>query len=154
MAFFARQFLKCSGDSINFHEMPWSGFNFINYVSYVSIEPEGWLDVINEYLNPYSEDVKLQNLNILYGNYEGTYLVATNGVIAGGWESFWCQQCGSPHLPASCPLDAPAEGEGEGETGTEGETGGESTGGETPSDTTEPAPENTHAPEGDGTATE
>jgi len=149
MAFFARQFLKCSGDSINFHEMPWSGFNFINYVSYVSIDPEPWLDVINEYLNPYSEDVKMQNLSILYGNYEGTYLASTNGVIAGGWESFWCQQCGSPHLPAACPLDAPAEEdpvEGEGETGTEGETGGE----EEPTVTTEPQPETTPAPEGEG----
>lgn len=138
MAFFARQFLKCSGDSINFHEMPWSNFNFINGVSYVTIDPEGWLDVINEYLNPYSEDVKMQNLSILTANYDGTYISATNGVIAGGWESFYCNSCGFGHLPGACADDetgesetGATEGETEGDTGaTEGETGGD-----TPTDT-------------------
>ncbi len=149
MAFFARQFLKCSMDGINFHEMPWSGFNLINYVSYVSIDPEPWLDVINEYLNPYSEDVKMQNLSILSGNYEGTYLTATNGVIAGGWESFWCQQCGSAHLPAACPMDAPAEED----PGAEGDTGTQTPPEETPADTPD-QPENTTepAPEGESTS--
>ena len=149
MAFFARQFLtKCSGDSINFHDMPSSGFNFINGVSYVSIDAEAWVELVNEKLNPYSEAVTLANVNILSGNYSGTYLESTSGVIAGGWESFFCQTCtiangwteAIHHAPGGCPVDEPAEEEsteppaeetpsegGEGESSTEppAEEGGE-----------------------------
>lgn len=116
MAFFARQFLtKCSGDSINFHDMPTSGFNFINGVSYVSIDADAWVELVNEKLNPYSEDVTLANVNILSGNYSGTYLESTSGVIAGGWESFFCQTCTIAngwtktihHTPGACPADEP-----------------------------------------------
>lgn len=138
MAFFARQFLKCSMEDINFHEAPTAGFSMINGVSFVNLEPSGWLEVVNQWLNPYSQDVSLYNMNIISANYDGTYINSTTGVIAGGWESFYCQTCSMAdgwkahwHVPGACP---PADtGEAEGSAGGEVSEGGGSTedGGET-----------------------
>lgn len=109
MAFLARQFLKCSTDAISFHEMPYSNFCMINGNSLVSIDIDPWIEVINEYLNPYTEDVTRANLNILTSNYDGSYLYSTSGVIAGGIDSFYCSMCGHGHAPGGCPTSEPDE---------------------------------------------
>ena len=68
IAYYAEAFLKLSGDSIRFHTLPCTGAN-IRGGSYVSINLQEWLDMINTYFNPYNQDVKQENLNILmYAN--------------------------------------------------------------------------------------
>ena len=91
VAWFARQFLACKSEDITFQTMPIGTSEMVNGVSFVSVAPESWLAMINESINPYVNDVQLYNLNLLVAG--GTYAYATNGVIAGGIDSFYCQTC-------------------------------------------------------------
>lgn len=118
MAFFARQFLKCSSEDINFREMPISTYSVINGVSYVSVAINDWIDVINDYLNPYSQPVTKSNVSIITANETGTWIDSTTGYIAGSWESFYCQTCSAKngwkavcHTPGACPSDEPGVSE-------------------------------------------
>ena len=132
MAYFARQFLKCSMDSINFHEMPIATTSVINGVSYVAIAPNAWIEMVNEYLNPYDEDITRGNVSILTANDNGTWIESTTGYIEGSWESFYCQTCSyrnnwkaTYHTPGACP---PADGGTEDDPFEDGGTDGGSTG--------------------------
>ena len=87
IAYFARQFLKCDMQNINFHTAPVSG-SYFGGVSYVSLNVNQWLEMLNEYLNPYDRDIIIENVDILVANYDGTYINATSGIIAGGPDSF------------------------------------------------------------------
>ena len=116
MAFFARQFLKCSMSDINFHEMPISTYSIINGVSYVSVATDSWIKLINERLNPYSEPVTRANVSIITANETGSWIDSTTGYIAGSWESFYCQTCSAKngwkstwHTPGACPTSDPDE---------------------------------------------
>lgn len=136
MAFFARQFLKCSMEDINFHVAPVDGGHMINGVSFVSLKTDEWLEMVNQCLNPFKEEITLANVNILTASdYYGTSMSSTTGTIAGGYDSFYCQMCTAAnmaatwHAPGACP-DASA--------GTDDPVeGGEESGGE---DNEEPAP--------------
>ena len=110
LAWFARQFLLCKSDDIVFQTMPWSTGCYINGVSYVSIDLNAWLSMVNDRLNPYVDPVEAWNTNILMSNYSGTSLQSTTGVVAGGEDSFYCLTCtiaeggvSRHHLPGSCP---------------------------------------------------
>ena len=110
IAWFARQFLLCKADDIGFQTMPWSTGCYINGISYVSIDLNAWLSMVNESLNPYVEQVAAWNTNILTSNYAGTSMQSTTGVIAGGEDSFYCLPCtiaeggvSHHHLPGTCP---------------------------------------------------
>ena len=112
IAWFARQFLICSMKNISFQTMPWSEGCAINGISYVSVDVNAWLDMVNEKLNPYTEPVTVGNMNLLTSNYSGTYMNATNGAVAGGPDSFYCIMCtvknngvATYHLPTMCPPD-------------------------------------------------
>lgn len=87
IAYFARQFLKCSMEDINFHTAPISG-SYFGGVSYVSLNVEPWLQLVNEKLNPYDDDITINDVDILVANYDGSYIYATSGIIAGGPDSF------------------------------------------------------------------
>lgn len=112
MAFFARQFLKCTSDSISFHTAPFSNSCLINGVSFVSLDVDAWLELVNASLNPYTQPVTRANVNMLTSNADGTHMSATTGAIAGGDASFYCAWCAghgmSPiyHAPGQCPRDA------------------------------------------------
>ena len=86
LAFFARQFLMCSSEDIHFETIPANYWDSINGVSYVSIYVNQWLEVVNEYLNPYDTPVTTANVNILTHSSSGFY--STTGSIAGGENSF------------------------------------------------------------------
>ena len=110
IAWFARQFLLCDSDNVNFKTMPWSTGCMINGTSYVSIDLNAWLSMVNECLNPYLEPVTAANVNILTSNYSGTSMQSTTGVVAGGEDSFFCLSCtvaaggtSQHHLPGMCP---------------------------------------------------
>lgn len=112
MAWFARQFLLCDMDNISFQTMPWSTGCDINGTSFVSIDLNAWLEMVNTCLNPYVEPVTAANVNILTSNYSGSSMQSTTGVIAGGADSFFCVGCtvknngkSVHHLPGLCPTD-------------------------------------------------
>lgn len=111
MAFFARQFLKCSMDDISFSTMPIANTCYINGISYVSPDVTAWLELVNSQLNPFKEAVTTANVNILTSNGDGSYVTATTGAVAGGADSFFCTSCLGHHLPGACPKNQAAEEE-------------------------------------------
>ena len=88
LAFFARQFLLCDSEDVVFHgTIPANTNDAIKGLSYCSINVSDWIEVINEYLNPYDQPVTEANLNILTHNFT-TGFYSTTGTIAGGIDSF------------------------------------------------------------------
>lgn len=88
LAFFARQFLMCSSEDITFQTIPANYNDAIKGLSYVSIDIDGWLEVINECLNPYDQPVTEANVNILTHSINSGFY-STTGTIAGGADSFY-----------------------------------------------------------------
>ena len=87
LAFFARQFLMCKSEDIHFYTMDANYNDSIKGYSYVSINIDGWLEQVNNYLNPYDEPVTEANVDILtHSSSSGFY--STTGTIAGGVNSF------------------------------------------------------------------
>ena len=78
IAFYAQEFLKMRSDSIGFYTIPYDTV-YINGGSYVSIQLEPWLDMINTYLNPFNVDVTAVNLDVLC--YDGQTFMSTTGNI-------------------------------------------------------------------------
>ncbi len=85
IAFYAEEFLKIDSENIHFYTMPYDSVN-IRGGSYVSIQLEEWLDMVNEYLNPFSMDVTEDNVDILM--YADGYAWSTTGYSL-GMESFY-----------------------------------------------------------------
>lgn len=84
---------------------------------------------MNEYLNPYTEDVTLSNVSIITANSTGSSI---SGVVAGGNESFYCNTMGcelrySGHAPGAHVFAASGETE---EAPVTGEESGEPADGE------------------------
>ena len=69
IAFFAQEFLKLSSDDITFHEMPHTkpenSYGTIYGISYLIIDLEPWLALVNEHLNPYYQEVTEKDVDIL-----------------------------------------------------------------------------------------
>ena len=110
IAWFARQFLACSMENVTFETLPISTGCYINGISYVSVDVDGWLGIVNASLNPYRDPVTRANVDILVSNYSGTSLNPTTGAVAGGVDSFYCLNCtiaengrAMHHLPGTCP---------------------------------------------------
>lgn len=90
ISFLARQFLLCKADDINFYTLPGNYGDSIGGFSYVSLDLDQWLEMVNTYLNPWDKAVTVDNVNIL--TRENGVLTATTGVIAGGADSFLTMQ--------------------------------------------------------------
>ncbi|MBP5281171.1 MAG: hypothetical protein J6Z22_01585, partial [Lachnospiraceae bacterium] len=93
IAWFARQFLACKMENISFRTMPYAAAPSINGISYVSVDQDAWLEMINSCLNPYVEPVTAQNVNLLMSNGSGSNVWSTTGAVAGGPDSFYCTDC-------------------------------------------------------------
>ena len=78
IAFYAQEFLKMGMDDISFYTLPYDTV-YIRGGSYVSIQLEAWLDMINTYLNPFNMDVTAANLNVLC--FDGANFSSTTGNI-------------------------------------------------------------------------
>ena len=78
IAFYAQEFLKMRSEDINFYTLPYESV-YIRGGSYVSIQLEPWLDMINTYLNPFTVDVTVANLDVL--GFDGTNFTSTTGNI-------------------------------------------------------------------------
>jgi len=108
LAWFARQFLACKMDDIHFYTLPYSTAPYINGISYVSVDQNAWLEMVNSCLNPYVEPVTAANMNLLMSNASGSNVWSTTGAVAGGADSFFCTECtvknggkAVHHLPGS-----------------------------------------------------
>ena len=86
MAFFAQEFLKLGSDDINFYTVPYEPV-YIKGGSYVSLQMQPWLTMLNDNLNPYYESISERNLDVL--TFSGGSFYATTGVLAGGYDSFY-----------------------------------------------------------------
>lgn len=87
ISFLVREFLACDLEDINFYTMPGDYSDSKNGISYVTIYLDEWLEMVNEYINPWDTDVTIENVNILT-RIDG-YIAATTGVISGGDDSFY-----------------------------------------------------------------
>lgn len=81
IAFFFRQALMCEPENIKFHTMPTTPKMLGGY-SYAVILVYQWRDMINEVLNPYSEPIGINNLNVMFNDYIG---IGCTGEAQGPW---------------------------------------------------------------------
>lgn len=70
IAYFFRQALMCKAEDINFHTMP-TAPKMLNGYSYAVIVVYNWRDMINQVLNPYTEPVTINHLNVMFNDYIG-----------------------------------------------------------------------------------
>ena len=97
MQWYAKEFMKMSIEDISFMTLPNTGC-MIRNLSYVSINVDDWITMVNTYLNPTDTPITKEDCNILYqlrpesGKYTVTaanYAVTNGGEVAGGVNSFF-----------------------------------------------------------------
>lgn len=86
MIYFAKEFLKLEKSDINFYTMPKLDTGAIFGQSYVFADINAWIDMVNAYLNPYKNNITLQNINMV--TYMNGHFYSTTGELNGGIESF------------------------------------------------------------------
>ena len=136
---FAKEFYKMDGENIRFATLPANYYDHVNGVSYVTIYPKEWVKMINERLNPFVDDIALNELSILTRDSNGK-LYVTNGVWKGN--SSWGSGGGSHSGSNGSGGGSGSSGSGGGRGGSGGSGGSGSGGGSTaspsPSPTTSP----------------
>ncbi len=78
LIWYLQQFSKLDSDDITFQTLPGNGLDSVKGLSYLSIYPDEWVSMINQYLSPLKEPVKVEDLGILTRNSSGS-LYVTNG---------------------------------------------------------------------------
>ncbi|NLO46791.1 MAG: LCP family protein, partial [Clostridiales bacterium] len=91
---YGQEFLGLKDEDITFHTLPENYNDSVKGLSYCSIIVDEWLKVVNDYLNPYKQDITLEHVNILTRDENGN-LYATSGEIRGGINSFYVYEGGS-----------------------------------------------------------
>ena len=71
IAYLIRQALLCKPEDINFYTVPVAGKTLGGGLSYAVIILYQWRDMINAYLNPFSEPITIDDLNVMYNDYFG-----------------------------------------------------------------------------------
>ena len=64
IAFFLREFLKMDKENVRFHTLPGNGV-LIRGGSYWEVDLDSWVEIVNDYLSPYYQEITADNLNIL-----------------------------------------------------------------------------------------
>ena len=80
IAWLARQALQCRREDLHFTTMPNTPVTVAG-LSYTLAEPEAWLAMINDSLNPYTVPIRLENLDLVYRDDTGYH--ATSGYLRG-----------------------------------------------------------------------
>lgn len=80
IAWLLRQALQCRKEDIRFHTMPNTPATVAG-LSYTLPEPEDWLPLINDCLNPYTAPITRENLDLVYHDASGYH--ATSGILRG-----------------------------------------------------------------------
>ena len=120
---FAKELLKMDVENITFHTLPANYGDSVNRLSYVTIYVDEWLEMINEYLNPFDEDIQLSNLNILTRDPNTGRIYSTSGVYAGN--SSWGNTSSSKSSSSGGNKTVEPEPDPEPETGGDTGTGTE-----------------------------
>lgn len=94
LIWYGQQFLNIDSEDINFHTVPANTNDYYNGLSYVTIYVDEWLDLINEILNPYKDDITVDDVDILTRNSSGNYY-ATSGVIQGSFNAYISNSSGN-----------------------------------------------------------
>ncbi len=63
--FYIKEFLKINSEDIKFLTLPYTSCGMIFNWSSLFADIDAWLDMVNEYLNPYEQDVTLDNINMI-----------------------------------------------------------------------------------------
>lgn len=81
IAYFMRQALMCKVEDITFNTMP-NAAKTIGGYSYAVIVLYNWIDMINEYLNPYTQEITSADLDVMYNDIYG---YGCTREVQGGW---------------------------------------------------------------------
>ena len=65
IAWLLRQMLQCKGEDIHFSTAP-TVVDMVDGYSYTILELEPWVEMINASLNPYTEAIRVEDLDLLY----------------------------------------------------------------------------------------
>ena len=79
IAFFVHEFLKLDKENIRFHTMP-NRLTSIRGGSYLEVVLDEWIEIVDDYLNPFYQAITMDNLDILQENY-GYGAISTTGEI-------------------------------------------------------------------------
>ena len=80
--YYLQEFLKMDEENIVFDTIPANYGGEVHGMSYVIIYLDSWLTYLNEYLNPYTTEITVDNVDIIYATSSGA-LTATTGAIRG-----------------------------------------------------------------------
>lgn len=86
IAYLLEQFMKLSSDDITFQTIPNRMDGMINGLNYVMPIIDEWLVMLNDYLNPFDQEITESNINMI--SYIDGVWTMTQGYIEGGEESF------------------------------------------------------------------
>ena len=86
IAYLLEQFMKLSSEDITFQTIPNRMDGMINGLNYVMPIIDEWLVMLNDYLNPFDQEITESNINMI--SYIDGEWTMTQGYIAGGEESF------------------------------------------------------------------
>jgi len=82
IAFFLREFMEMDAENIHFATLPGEGIG-IRGGSYYEIDLVPWVEMINEYLNPFTLEIGSHNLDVLsWDENDGTVMSTTGEIIA------------------------------------------------------------------------
>lgn len=80
IAWLLRQTLQCRREDVRFHIAPTTPATVAG-LSYTLLEPEAWISMINDCLNPYAAPITRENLDLVYHDADGYH--ATSGDLRG-----------------------------------------------------------------------
>ncbi len=86
IAYLLEQFMKLSSDDITFQTIPNRMDGMINGLNYVMPIIDEWLVMLNDYLDPFDQEITESNINMI--SYIDGVWTMTQGYIEGGEESF------------------------------------------------------------------
>ena len=70
LAYFATEFMKIDAGNITFQTIPGKGDGYVFGMSYVIPYIDEWLEMVNEYLNPFTVEITRDNINMITYNKE------------------------------------------------------------------------------------
>ena len=89
LAFFASEFMRLEPEHIRFHTVDRSMANIgdsVGGISYVTLFVEPWVEMINQYMNPFTFEIYAEDLEILTRNPQTRQFFTTNGAP---WRNNW-----------------------------------------------------------------
>ena len=98
LIWFGNEFLKMDAENINFHVLPGNYADYTEEMWYVSVYVDEWLEIINEYISPYPEEILPEDVSILTRDSNG-YLYVTDGNRQGNVS--WGSSRGQPYSPGA-----------------------------------------------------